>query len=484
MSLPLAIDVAIGLLFIYLILSLLTSEIQELIGTVLQWRATHLKKSVENLLTDDELATNLYKSPLIKALNQEAKGRIEVSVRKISQAAMAFYNTITRTKNVFGSDTSGPSYIPAETFSVALLQKINIEGLSLKISEVIARRFSYEKLKLIQEMLSGVKHDPAGEQILRDEFASLRRSLDDVIDDLSNRRLGLADAVQQAREQLNQFLDNTEKVLGDQDVIRLRLPYIRQALTRMQTEPTVTEVLRLIFAESERNGAAAGDTERDRALSSRLSAILSVIRQENPELLQQVTDLPPPLKQTLLALAEQAQIKAEGLESSVRQLQKEVATWFDNSMARASGVYRRNSKGIAILLGFVIAVSINADTLYIISRLSKDTTLRTAVSEVANQVVPAHSTSSSAIASDLQSVKDAVNGVLDELPLPIGWDAVNTEQQTRQSQTWRFPFLRKLVGWMITGIALSMGASFWYDLLGKIIRVRNTGATGKSDSAK
>ncbi|HEY9645186.1 MAG TPA: hypothetical protein V6C88_02395 [Chroococcidiopsis sp.] len=484
MSLPLAIDVAIGLLFIYLILSLLTSEIQELIGTVLQWRATHLKKSVENLLTDDELATNLYKSPLIKALNQEAKGRIEVSVRKISQVLMAFYNTITRTKNVFGSDTSGPSYIPSETFSVALLQKINIEGLSLKISEVIARRFSYEKLKLIQEMLSAVRNNPASEQILRDEFTSLRRSLDDIIDDLSHRRLGLADAVQQAREQLSQFIDNTEKVLGDQEVIRTRLPYIKQALTRMQTEPTVTEVLRLIFAESERNGAAADDTERDRALSARLSAILSVIRQENPELLQQVTDLPQPLKQTLLALAEQAQIKAEGLESSVRQLQKEVATWFDNSMARASGVYRRNSKGIAILLGFVIAVSINADTLYIISRLSKDTTLRTAVSEAANQVVPADGTSSVAIATDLQSVKDAVNGVLDELPLPIGWDAVNTEQQTQQSQTWRFPFLRKLVGWMITGIALSMGASFWYDLLGKIVRVRNTGGTGKSESSK
>jgi flagellar biosynthesis protein FliR len=41
MSLPLILDIAIGLIFIYLILSLLASEIQELIATLLQWRAKH-----------------------------------------------------------------------------------------------------------------------------------------------------------------------------------------------------------------------------------------------------------------------------------------------------------------------------------------------------------------------------------------------------------------------------------------------------------
>jgi hypothetical protein len=47
MNLPFVLDVAIGLIFVYLILSLLTSEIQELLATLLQWRAAHLKKSIE-----------------------------------------------------------------------------------------------------------------------------------------------------------------------------------------------------------------------------------------------------------------------------------------------------------------------------------------------------------------------------------------------------------------------------------------------------
>ena len=52
MNLPVIIDIIIGIVFIYLTLSLLASEIQELIATVLQWRAEHLKKSIEVLISN------------------------------------------------------------------------------------------------------------------------------------------------------------------------------------------------------------------------------------------------------------------------------------------------------------------------------------------------------------------------------------------------------------------------------------------------
>lgn len=90
MNLPVVNDIAIGLIFIYLILSLLTSEVQELITILLQWRAEHLKRSIENLFTGDSVDDPLYQkftdkfysSPLIRALNQEAKGRLAVAFRK------------------------------------------------------------------------------------------------------------------------------------------------------------------------------------------------------------------------------------------------------------------------------------------------------------------------------------------------------------------------------------------------------------------
>ena len=54
MNFPAILDVAIGLFFIYLILSLLASGIQELIATVLEWRAKQLKEAIQIILGDNE----------------------------------------------------------------------------------------------------------------------------------------------------------------------------------------------------------------------------------------------------------------------------------------------------------------------------------------------------------------------------------------------------------------------------------------------
>jgi hypothetical protein len=35
--------------------------------------------------------------------------------------------------------------------------------------------------------------------------------------------------------------------------------------------------------------------------------------------------------------------------------------------------------------------------------------------------------------------------------------------------------LQAIFGWLMTGVAVAMGAPFWFDILGKLINVRNTG---------
>ncbi|WP_416666904.1 hypothetical protein [Egbenema bharatensis] len=124
MSLPLVVEIALGLVFIYLILSLLTSEIQELVATVLQWRAEHLRKSIENLLEGDlrseltapKFVSELYNNPLIQSLNQEARGSLAQFFRSISRGIVFLFRQLTRSRNVFDQQTSGPSYIPSDTF--------------------------------------------------------------------------------------------------------------------------------------------------------------------------------------------------------------------------------------------------------------------------------------------------------------------------------------------------------------------------------
>src|SRR6476469_3671941 len=162
MNLPLVLDIAIGLIFIYLILSLLASEIQELLATLLQWRAVHLKKSIEVLLTGGEgaaesqvreFADNLYANPLIKNINQEAKGWIETSLRSITWGIGSVYRQIKRSitgrsRSTFGgSKHSGPSYINAETFTTTLLETSGIPVLVQKLSELKLEEFIQTNLQ-------------------------------------------------------------------------------------------------------------------------------------------------------------------------------------------------------------------------------------------------------------------------------------------------------------------------------------------------
>jgi hypothetical protein len=88
-------DLAIGMVFIYLLLSLVCTATKELLEAWLKKRATDLEAGIRALLQDDSLAGRLYEHPLIAGL----------SVKKGEQ----------------WTRTNWPSYIPAPLFAQALL---------------------------------------------------------------------------------------------------------------------------------------------------------------------------------------------------------------------------------------------------------------------------------------------------------------------------------------------------------------------------
>jgi len=64
---------------------------------------------------------------------------------------------------------------------------------------------------------------------------------------------------------------------------------------------------------------------------------------------------------------------------------------------------------------------------------------------------------------------------LENLGLPIGWNT--TEAQKLLSQgvlTNKRAWTRKLIGLLITALAVSLGAPFWFDMLNKFMVVRST----------
>ncbi|MEO1561013.1 MAG: hypothetical protein AAFS12_15775, partial [Cyanobacteria bacterium J06632_19] len=152
MNLPFILDIALGLVFTYLILSLLASEIQELLATLLQWRAAHLRKSIEILLAGGvrnseeakviQLVNQIYSNPLLKNINQEAKGFLATLPRKVTWAASSLTRPFkiarpgtSKSETIFGNGQhSGPSYIPADIYATTLMETLRIPDFSQKLS--------------------------------------------------------------------------------------------------------------------------------------------------------------------------------------------------------------------------------------------------------------------------------------------------------------------------------------------------------------
>jgi transcriptional regulator with XRE-family HTH domain len=170
MNIPVIVDVAIGLIFIYLILSLLASEILELIATVLQWRAKHLREAIINLLAGDtitdqnieaakRLTKDLYNHPLLNDLNQEARGLFATLFRKITWVFSWFYQWLTGGERVFGNKVTAPSYIPGETFATALIERLGIAKLVEPLIDAKFNRFRDSIIEKIGIIIGCSKND-------------------------------------------------------------------------------------------------------------------------------------------------------------------------------------------------------------------------------------------------------------------------------------------------------------------------------------
>ena len=96
---------------------------------------------------------------------------------------------------------------------------------------------------------------------------------------------------------------------------------------------------------------------------------------EIKEKIQASDKLPTSLQEILLTLANRVSLKADEADNKLLMFQKEIEGWFDDSMSRASGVYKRNTQLLCFILGFAIAIIFNLDSLFLAQRLSQDTAM-------------------------------------------------------------------------------------------------------------
>lgn len=485
MNIPVILDVALGLVLIYFVLSLLASEIQDIIGTLLQWRAEHLKLSIEVLLSGNdqqrdavaqELADALYQSPWIRGLNQEAKGRIARSFRGICHALGSIYRTLTGGRNVFGDgQTSGPSYIPSEAFANSLLERMQLGQLWQVIADDRLRTLADQKLlRPVSDVLNDLKASTSNEFLLNAELQQLEQSTADILTDFETGQTTLDEALARLVDRLDSFTVRAQDVLPDNhplsETFLRRLAYIRQDLVSSDMErsalikklrPTMEQLL-----DTFEPGSAS--YQELQALAQRGSGPAQ-------QLLAQVAsnNVPSALRSNLLSIARKAELSADAARDQVKLFGSELEKWFDRGMDRATGVYRRNAKAVALVIGIATAISVNADSFHIATRLVKDPALRNSVTASAEQI--ATQTQDGTLEENLEEVQTAVDNALQDIPFPLGYNETVLAQQQDAEDDWPIPVVqRRYLGWLVSGVAISMGSTFWFNLLRQIVSVRKT----------
>ena len=142
-------------------------------------------------------------------------------------------------------------------------------------------------------------------------------------------------------------------------------------------------------------------------------------------------------------------------EDAVNALKERLAGWFDEGMSRVIGWYKRRAKLIIFAIAGTVTVATNASSLHMAQELWRNDALRTQIAAQAQVAVQAG------------EVSELEAGNLESLEaFPIGWSVCPSGV---------LDWLKTVLGWLITIAAVSLGAPFWFDLLGKVANLRGSG---------
>jgi hypothetical protein len=178
------------------------------------------------------------------------------------------------------------------------------------------------------------------------------------------------------------------------------------------------------------------------------------------------------LKMAILPLVENADLFEQEVEKKIAQARNNVENWFNSTMERSSGWYKRRVQWIAVVCSILIAVILNADTIGITQSLWRDTSLRQSIANAAQ----------SYIQNGNQTKADQTLQSLNEINLPLGWNGKvadlnpQTPINSQEIPTLPSEIFLKVIGLLITGLAISQGSTIWFDLLKDIINIRSTGS--------
>lgn len=138
--------------------------------------------------------------------------------------------------------------------------------------------------------------------------------------------------------------------------------------------------------------------------------------------------------------------------------------WYDDQMDRITGWYKRKLSLLTFILGLIIAISFQVDTISLAINLSKNEDLRTVYVEGANEFIENNETLADLTEESKRAYFDTMQNFIAKNNI------VFTTGEIDKADNMFITFL----GYLITAFAISLGAPFWFDMLSKLMRVRTS----------
>lgn len=214
----------------------------------------------------------------------------------------------------------------------------------------------------------------------------------------------------------------------------------------------------------------------------------------------------PRLGQSLLALLDSTRADIDQTRSDLQKFRDAITRWFEDSMNRVTGWYKRYAQTWLFVLAFLLAVGLNVDAIRLAQALYADPKLRDAVVAQATAFNGSPSDERPRDATAALEKYDRAVSTLQNASLPIGWASPFSQRLLRVFPTLEgvrngtftaqlfdlrilAPKLSSafglwgsaLTGWLVTALAASLGAPFWFDTLQRFINLR---ANGRSPEEK
>ena len=151
---------------------------------------------------------------------------------------------------------------------------------------------------------------------------------------------------------------------------------------------------------------------------------------------------------TTQALLEGVVDRAAG---DMTRMRGDIASWFENSMDRISGAYKRKTQICSFLVALVLVVGLNVSAIDVGRTMWLQPMIARRVAPKANLTA-------------VQALDE-----LRELEIPVGWS------RRKLSSFHGWDGFEMMAGWLITAVATLFGAPFWFDTLQRVVRLKGSG---------